>query len=134
MNFDQINDQTGFANGDTFASEQDVREYFTVANITDMFGDSPEQSVLTKMANIVIANEWHCEFVTAKWLQDQTEAIRVWLSTRRDILSLGGIAKRIGVTQPMLSMFANGKTGMSANNLQALIMVLKRLGYGTKNN
>lgn len=66
MNFDQINDATGFANGETFASEQDVRDYFTVENITEMFGQSPEQSVLAKMANIVIANEWHCEFVTAE--------------------------------------------------------------------
>lgn len=62
--FDTINEQTGFAQGERFTSEDQVREYFTHTNIVAMFG--PENAinpdVLTAMAAEVIANRWHCDF------------------------------------------------------------------------
>ena len=55
-------DSTGYENGEQFASEAEVREYFTVANMVDMFG--PEdggtlaQDELDAMAADVIANRF----------------------------------------------------------------------------
>lgn len=58
--FDEINDYTGFAKGDKFETEQQVREYFTVANIEDMFGECYlAQDELDEMAGVIIANRWH---------------------------------------------------------------------------
>ncbi len=58
--FDVINAATGFASGDEFASEQQVREYFTVAAQVEMFGRDAEQdqAVLDGWAAKVIANRW----------------------------------------------------------------------------
>jgi hypothetical protein len=58
---DEINDATGFANGERFASEAQVREYFTPANQRDMFGHEAETdpAALEAMAETVIANRWH---------------------------------------------------------------------------
>lgn len=57
----EINDATGFANGDTFDSSAEVRAYFTVENQRAMFpGDDPDsQEVLDEMAAEVIRNHWH---------------------------------------------------------------------------
>ena len=62
--FDQINNETGFANGDQFTSESQVRDYFTVENMREMFsGDcSQSQSELDEYADAVIENKWHCNF------------------------------------------------------------------------
>lgn len=64
-------DGTGYANGDTFSSEAQVREYFTVANMLHMFGqpDDPMtpdaiaewQDELNQMADAVIRNGWHMD-------------------------------------------------------------------------
>lgn len=63
MNFDAINDRTGFAQGCKFLSKQEVREYFTAANIRSMYGQNDlTQETLTEMADAVIENKWHCEF------------------------------------------------------------------------
>lgn len=57
---DQIHEATGFDNGDLFTSEAQVREYFTVQNVTDMFGECPcTQDELDEMAEAVTANRWH---------------------------------------------------------------------------
>lgn len=66
MNFDYINDCTGFANGDLFSNEEEVREYFTIENLIDMFGDSIDiyeysQELLDDMVETVIENKWHME-------------------------------------------------------------------------
>ena len=64
-NFDKINDATSFANGQTFTSEQEVRDYFTLGNMMDMFPgeqEYPTEEALNKWASAVIANKWHCEF------------------------------------------------------------------------
>ena len=55
-----INDATGFANGDRFTSDEQVRDYFTAESIKMMFGrcDMPDD-VLREYANAVIANRWH---------------------------------------------------------------------------
>lgn len=59
--FDTINGSTGFANGDTFTSEQQVRDYFTVAAQVEMFGRDAvqDQDTLDEWANQVIKNRWH---------------------------------------------------------------------------
>jgi hypothetical protein len=64
-------DGTGYANGDTFSGEAEVRKYFTVENMIHMFGKpddpmTPEviaewQEELNQMADAVIENGWHME-------------------------------------------------------------------------
>lgn len=58
---DEINDRTGFANGDKFDDEAEVLEYFTPASQRQMFGPDAEadEDVLDEMAEQVIANRWH---------------------------------------------------------------------------
>lgn len=61
--FSEINDATGFANGEKFTTEEQVKAYFTTQNMDDMFGaPHPTQSSLDEMAALVIANWWHCDF------------------------------------------------------------------------
>ena len=64
MNFDTINDETGFANGEQFTSEAQVRSYFTVENMREMFsGDCAQDTeTLNEYAETVIENRWHCAF------------------------------------------------------------------------
>lgn len=55
-----IHDATGFDNGNLFTSEEQVREYFSVANIEAMFDSCPyTQAELDEMAEAVIAHRWH---------------------------------------------------------------------------
>ena len=63
LNFDEINDITGFANGEMFRTENEVREYFTPESIAEMFG-SCEMGVteLHYIGEKVLNNEWHCDF------------------------------------------------------------------------
>ena len=61
---DEINDLTGFANGDKFTSDEQVREYFTDDNMAEMMGDYDmeppwTQHMLDEMADAVIAHRWH---------------------------------------------------------------------------
>lgn len=64
--FDAINNLTGFAEGDQFTSEAQVRGYFTRTNIMQMFdlclGQTPNQDELNGYADLVIAHKWHCAF------------------------------------------------------------------------
>lgn len=64
--FDEINDATGFAGGSKFTSEQQVREYFTVAAMREMVnvpeGELPDQGTLDEYAADVLENRWHCDF------------------------------------------------------------------------
>ena len=67
MTFDELNDKTGFANGDKFTSEQQVRDYFTVDNFETMFPESMggtqfDADTLESWADLVIENGWHCDF------------------------------------------------------------------------
>lgn len=61
MIFDYINDRTGFANGDLFRDEDEVREYFTVESMKTMFDPDYKitQAELDEMAKIIISNKWH---------------------------------------------------------------------------
>jgi len=61
---DDINDATGYANGDTFKSPKAVREYFTVATQVEMFGDDAvtDQDVLDGFSERVIESGSHCDF------------------------------------------------------------------------
>jgi len=59
-NFDKINQKTGFANGDLFENEQEVRNYFTTENMLVMFNECDfSQEELNSMRAIVIENKWH---------------------------------------------------------------------------
>lgn len=62
--FTEINERTGFANGEMFANEEQVLDYFTAQNQLAMFGDDAVtiDSYLTQWADLVIANRWHCAF------------------------------------------------------------------------
>ena len=62
--FDEINYRTGFANGEPFTDEAQVRAYFTPANQISMFGDDAVtvEQYLAMWADLVIANRWHCAF------------------------------------------------------------------------
>lgn len=59
--FDEINAATGFANGDRFESDDDVRAYFTVENMRAMFSGECEstQDELDAMAFVVLKHSWH---------------------------------------------------------------------------
>jgi hypothetical protein len=64
-NFDEINDSTGFANGDKFESEGQVREYFQLDELKRMtsgIGPGVDQATLDRYADIVIEEKWHCKF------------------------------------------------------------------------
>jgi hypothetical protein len=75
--FHEINDVTGFANGDMFDTATQVRDYFTVANLHAMVGKAqfrtetgtdltPSQATLDGWAETIIEQRWHCSeaFVT----------------------------------------------------------------------
>lgn len=61
--FNEINDYTGFANGELFDSVEEVRQYFTRENMIDCVDLPPEelpsQEDLDEMADIVIEYHWH---------------------------------------------------------------------------
>ena len=65
-NFTEINDATGFANGEQFVSAEQVRAYFTVEAQREMFGaeaaSEHSQDTLDEWAELVIATRWHCAF------------------------------------------------------------------------
>lgn len=75
--FTEINDATGFANGQKFTTEAQVKEYFTTANMSDMFGEPhPTQSELDAMVDLVIANWWHCDFQDEyTFLEDEADSM-----------------------------------------------------------
>ena len=62
MTRNEINDATGFANGDTFANPAEVYAYFTPAAQAAMFGDDAviDAETLLGWAEAVIGNCWHC--------------------------------------------------------------------------
>lgn len=62
LNENEINDWTGFEEGLQFKNEDEVREYFTLENVEQMFGGDTRdlsQEELDIMANAVIQNRWH---------------------------------------------------------------------------
>ena len=61
MTHDEINDATGFANGDTFSNPAEVYAYFTPAAQVGMFGDEAvtDAATLLAWAEAVIDNDWH---------------------------------------------------------------------------
>lgn len=66
-NFDNINTFTGFAEGEPFTSEQQVRDYFTPENMRRLFGADPNYPMparlqLIEWADAVINTGWHCAF------------------------------------------------------------------------
>lgn len=59
--FDYINDQTGFAEGDEFENEEQVRDYFDHMNELFNDGEPIPQHILDEMAEMVIDEGWHIE-------------------------------------------------------------------------
>lgn len=64
----EISERTGFDNGETFSSDQEVRDYFQrdelvgcIDPTSDARNDIPQQAELDEMAEMVIANRWHIE-------------------------------------------------------------------------
>lgn len=56
-----ISAATGFDEGELFETEKQVRDYFTVAEQQEMFGDEAEtdQELLDEWAEEVIERRWH---------------------------------------------------------------------------
>ena len=80
-----ISDATAFDRGDKFASAEQVRDYFTVAEQERMFGESQDQATLDDMADAVIDNGWHIE-ITVTLSYSDAEAVADAL----DVASLDG--------------------------------------------
>ena len=60
--FDDINDATGFAQGEPFTSIDQVLDYFTVANMIHMFGPGEyNQKQLDQFLCEVLGHGWHCQ-------------------------------------------------------------------------
>lgn len=59
---------------------------------------------------------------------ERVKKYRAFLNANRDTLNFSGIAKRAMMTQPMLSMFVDGKTGMSKDKLNDIFRALWELG------
>ena len=61
----EINDRTGFANGELFSSDDEVREYFQRELLCEcldhMDSAIPNQAELDDMAEAVITNHWHMD-------------------------------------------------------------------------
>ena len=57
----EISDLTGFANGERFRNDAEVKDYFRAEVINDIFPDDKpiEQAALDTMAAAVIENGWH---------------------------------------------------------------------------
>ncbi len=63
INFDEISAFTAFDKGEKFNDEEQVREYFTVDNIIEMFGECAfSQAELDRWANRVLQERRHCDF------------------------------------------------------------------------
>lgn len=61
--FGEINDYTGFANGELFESKEEIRKYFTRENMINCIdlplSELPSQDDLDEMADMVIEYRWH---------------------------------------------------------------------------
>lgn len=77
----RISGATGFDHGERFGSEEQVREYFTVANMVAMFGAEDgatvSQADLDEMADAVIRNRWHWRHLTTTEAAAATSTSRV---------------------------------------------------------
>lgn len=62
--FTEINDRTGFSNGEMFTNEAQVHAYFTPDAQRAMFGADAitDDRILNDCADMVLANRWHCAF------------------------------------------------------------------------
>lgn len=60
--FDEVNDATGFAQGELFTSIDQVLDYFTVANMIHMFGPGEyDEKQLDRFSRMVLGYRWHCQ-------------------------------------------------------------------------
>ena len=79
LNIHEINDQTGYADGEKFTNEKSVKQYFTVENMRDMqFENELSQSKLDEMAEFVIDNHSHMIITdesNKKWVKNIVENV-----------------------------------------------------------
>ena len=59
LSFTQINEATGFAEGDLFGTPAEVREYFSAANLRKRGFAPTDQKTLDDYAREVIGHGWH---------------------------------------------------------------------------
>ena len=75
-----IHEATNFDAGDLFQSEAQVRAYFTVENMRDMFGECPyTQEELDEMAEEVIRRRWHMVLPVEEYKTVYTDVFGVQL-------------------------------------------------------
>ena len=70
--FIQINEATGFTNGELFGTPDEVREYFKVANLKKKGFNPIDQKFLDDCAREVIVHGWHMEPFRATVLEKGT--------------------------------------------------------------
>src|SRR5690606_12304030 len=76
----EIHEATNFDAGDLFQSEAQVRAYFTVENMRDMFGECPyTQEELDEMAEEVIRRRWHMVLPVEEYKTVYTDVFGVQL-------------------------------------------------------
>jgi hypothetical protein len=96
LNENEIDDRTAFAQGDEFATDAEVREYFTVESMVQMFGRDPgyvppSQSELDAWADAVIANRWHMA---------EPPMVAVEFAVANETIRLRAIDELIGLEYP----------------------------------
>jgi hypothetical protein len=101
MTENEIDDRTAFAQGDEFADEAEVRAYFTVDSMVDMFGGPrqpdyvpPSQSELDAWADAVIANRWHMEPLPAVAVEFAVADETIRTCAIDDLIGLGHTAAK----------------------------------------
>lgn len=90
----EISDVTGFDRGDVFESEEQLREYFTVANMRDMFGpddELPTQEELDEMCETVLEHRWH---LSPSWDDLLADMIREIATYHGHLLSQGALTEQ----------------------------------------
>lgn len=94
MIFDYLNDRTGFAEGELFENEKELKAYFTVGNVKAKFGADYEitQAELDEMVGLAISNKWHL-----KKEKSRVFSVRISRNSTQEATKekLKGLVKRI---------------------------------------
>lgn len=136
MTTDQINAATGFANGEQFQSAEEVRAYFTVDNMREMFGlqdgSRYSQDDLDRMAEQVIESGFHCRY--EECLQESPERKNEWLRWTQTAWPVGKRCTVVAVDSREVNHYLGQKgtiTGYDLGSCGAYPGVLVRLDDGT---
>jgi hypothetical protein len=89
-----VNDRSGFADGDLFESEKELRVYFTVGYVKAKFVTDYEitQAELDEMVGLAISNKWHL-----KKKKSRVFSVRISQNATQEATKekLKGLVKRI---------------------------------------